>query len=169
MVGEISIGRYCQFAPYSAAYATTHATSYLSIYVNKRLFDRELQRNNRHRPIRIGSDVWVGHGVVILPGVNIGNGAVIGASAVVTKPIPAFSIAVGNPARVIGNRFPEEVISLIEELAWWELDPKDLSVIKDAFFQDLAEGGPRVCEALRDAIQTIKRSGSRISSRASAP
>lgn len=57
-----------------------------------------------HRPVRIENDVWVGANCVILPGVTIGEGAVIGAGSIVTKSIPPFAIAVGNPARVIRTR-----------------------------------------------------------------
>jgi maltose O-acetyltransferase len=56
------------------------------------------------RAVRIDNDAWIGANCIILPGVTIGEGAVIGAGSVVTKAIPAFSIAVGNPARVIRNR-----------------------------------------------------------------
>ena len=53
------------------------------------------------KPIRIGSGVWIGGGVIILPGVTIGDGCVVGAGAIVTQDIPADSLAVGNPARII--------------------------------------------------------------------
>jgi maltose O-acetyltransferase len=53
------------------------------------------------RPITIGSDCWFGGGAIVCPGVTIGDGCVIGAGAVVTKDIPAYSLAVGNPARVV--------------------------------------------------------------------
>lgn len=53
------------------------------------------------KPVTIGRDVWIGTRVIILPGVQIGEGAVIGASSVVTKNIPAFAVAAGNPARVV--------------------------------------------------------------------
>ncbi|MGY3564830.1 acyltransferase [Sinomonas sp. RB5] len=59
-------------------------------------------------PVLIGSDVWIGFGSTILSGVEIGDGAVIGAGAVVSRSIPANSIAVGNPARVVGKRFEDE-------------------------------------------------------------
>jgi chloramphenicol O-acetyltransferase type B len=67
----------------------------------------------------IGHDVWIGLGAVILSGVNIGNGAVIGASAMVTKNVLAYSIVVGNPGKIIGTRFSDEEINILEELCWW--------------------------------------------------
>lgn len=57
-----------------------------------------------HKPVRIASDVWIGANCVILPGVTIGEGAVIAAGSVVTKNVPAFAFAAGIPARVIKNR-----------------------------------------------------------------
>lgn len=56
------------------------------------------------RPVHIGSDVWFGVGVTVLPGVTVGDGAVLGARAVVTKDVPAGAIAVGSPARIIRYR-----------------------------------------------------------------
>jgi len=53
------------------------------------------------KPIRIGSGVWIGGGAIVLPGVTIGDGCVIGAGSVVTRDLPPFSLAVGNPARVV--------------------------------------------------------------------
>lgn len=62
------------------------------------------------RATTIGSDVWIGFGAIILSGVTIGDGAVIGAGSVVTRDIPENSIAVGNPARVIGSRFDPKAL-----------------------------------------------------------
>lgn len=56
----------------------------------------------------IGSDVWLGYGTIVLSGVSIGDSTIVGAGSVVTKSLPANSIAVGNPARVIGNRFDDD-------------------------------------------------------------
>lgn len=62
------------------------------------------QGYEEHRPVVIGDDVWIGSRVTILPGVHIGNGCIIGAGAVVTKSVPDYCIAAGNPARVVKKR-----------------------------------------------------------------
>lgn len=83
-----------------------------------------------HRPNRyqiiIGHDVWIGRGATVMGGVKIGNGAVIGAKAVVAKDIPPYAIAVGNPARVVKYRFDEETIKNFLAVKWWNWDLKKL-------------------------------------------
>ena len=79
-----------------------------------------------HR-VTLGHDVWLGHGVIVLPGVSIGTGAAIGAGAVVTKDIPPFAVAVGNPARVIRFRFPADIRAALMEIAWWDWPRERLS------------------------------------------
>jgi len=69
--------------------------------------------------IKVGNDCWIGNGARILSAVTVGDGAVVGAMAVVAKDVPPFAIVVGNPARVIGYRFPEEQIRSLLEIAWW--------------------------------------------------
>ena len=69
--------------------------------------------------IIIGNDVWIGYEAVILSGVTIGDGAIIGARAVVTKDVPPYTIAGGVPAKQIRKRFPDEVISTLLSLKWW--------------------------------------------------
>lgn len=78
------------------------------------------------RYTRIGHDVWVGHGAVIMAGVNIGTGAIIGGNAVVTKDVPPYHIAVGNPARVVRMRFSEEIAADLLDSAWWQRAYTDL-------------------------------------------
>ena len=68
----------------------------------------------------VGNDVWIGENVTILPGVHIGDGAIIGANSVVAKDIPAYSISVGNPCEVKKYRFDAEMIRLLEQLKWWD-------------------------------------------------
>lgn len=68
----------------------------------------------------IGNDVWIGHSALILEGVKIGDGAIVGAGAVVTKDVPPYSIVVGVPAKVIKYRFSENEIAKLSELKWWD-------------------------------------------------
>lgn len=74
----------------------------------------------------VGSDVWFGRNCVVMPGVKIGDGAIIAAHSVVTKDIPPYTLAGGNPARIIKNRFDEELTGLLLELKWWNLEEAEL-------------------------------------------
>lgn len=69
----------------------------------------------------VGNDVWIGQNATILPGVHIGDGAIIGANSVVAKHVEPYSIVAGNPARFIRKRFDEEMINLLLEVRWWNL------------------------------------------------
>ncbi len=68
----------------------------------------------------LGHDVWIGHGAIVLPGVQIGTGAAIGAGTVVTKDVPPFAIVVGNPGRILRYRFPPEIIAALQQIGWWD-------------------------------------------------
>lgn len=76
----------------------------------------------------IGNDVWIGYDVLIMPGVNIGNGAIISSRSVVVSDVPAYSIVGGNPAKIIKQRFETEVISALEEIAWWDWPIEKISL-----------------------------------------
>jgi virginiamycin A acetyltransferase len=68
----------------------------------------------------IGSDVWIGYEAVILQGVHIGDGAIVGARAVVTKDVPPYTIVGGVPARELSKRFPPETVERLLKLRWWD-------------------------------------------------
>lgn len=68
----------------------------------------------------VGNDVWIGEQATILPGIRIGDGAIIGAHSVVGSDIPPYTIAAGNPARVIRKRFDDELIQMMLALRWWD-------------------------------------------------
>ena len=76
----------------------------------------------------VGNDVWIGQNVTILPGVHIGDGAIIGANSVVAKDIPSYSVSVGNPCEIKRLRFDDELIKLLNELKWWD---KSVDEIKE--------------------------------------
>lgn len=77
----------------------------------------------------IGNDVWIGRESVIMPGVKIGDGAIIGAYSVVTKNIEAYSVVGGNPASFIKYRFDKELRELLLKFKWWDLEPEKLAEI----------------------------------------
>jgi maltose O-acetyltransferase len=103
--GPVTIGDYVMMGPDCVIYTQNHKIDDLSKPMQQAGFSDV-------KPVTIGNDVWIGARVIILPGVTIGEGSVIGAGAVVSKDIPPYSVAVGNPIRVVKNRkeaFGEEV------------------------------------------------------------
>lgn len=75
----------------------------------------------------IGNDVWIGQNATILPGVHIGDGAIIGMDSVVAKDIAPYSVAVGNPAKEIRKRFDDELIQLMLKLKWWDMEIDEIN------------------------------------------
>ena len=69
--------------------------------------------------VEIGSDVWLGAHCTIVPGVRIGSGAIVAAGCVVTKDVPPYAIAAGNPGRVVRMRCTDEEARVLLEIAWW--------------------------------------------------
>jgi acetyltransferase-like isoleucine patch superfamily enzyme len=78
------------------------------------------------KPTVIGNDVYIGHDAFILPGVKIGNGAVIGARAVVTKDVPSYAIVAGCPAMIKRYRFTDDIIDELERTQWWKFSLRQL-------------------------------------------
>ena len=68
----------------------------------------------------VGNDVWIGQGAVILPGVHIGDGAIIGLKSVVGSDVEPYTIVAGDPAKLVRKRFDDELISLLQKFKWWD-------------------------------------------------
>jgi len=68
----------------------------------------------------VGNDVWLGHRVLVMPGVTIGHGAIVAAASVVVSDIPPYAIAGGNPAHVIRRRYDDEDVERLLDAAWWD-------------------------------------------------
>lgn len=124
---RLHVGRYCSIAANcQIILGGNHHTKWISTYGFYQEPDKfsafsDLSEDNSvyHGNITIGNDVWIGRNVLILPGCNIGNGAIIGAGAVVAGNIPPYSIAIGNPCKVVRSRFTERQIKQLEDIAWW--------------------------------------------------
>jgi virginiamycin A acetyltransferase len=93
----------------------------------------------------VGNDVWIGYDAVIMPGVKIGDGAVIAAKSVVTKDVPPYTIVGGNPASLIKQRFSDAEIAQLLEIRWWDWDIQkiagNLDKIMDSDIQALRNAG----------------------------
>lgn len=68
----------------------------------------------------IGNDVWIGYDALIMPGISIGDGAIISSRSVVVTDVPPYAVAGGNPARVLKERFPKHIVNAILQVAWWD-------------------------------------------------
>ena len=74
----------------------------------------------------IGNDVWIGQHVTVLPGVRIGDSAIIAANATITKDVPAYHIAGGNPCRILRKRFDDVLIAHLLHICWWDWDAEKI-------------------------------------------
>lgn len=122
------IGNYCSISSGVKCFAENHPMDYVSMHplFYESEFGGKVKDNRQKTRLEIGNGCWIGYNVIITSGcAKIGNGAVIGAGAVVTKDIPRYAIVAGVPAKIIGYRFNEKQIELIEKSEWWKYD-KDM-------------------------------------------
>ncbi len=93
----------------------------------------------------VGNDVWIGQNVTVMPGVHIGDGSIIAANSVVTKNVPPYHIAGGNPCKIIKKRFDDELIDYLLKLKWWDWS-------EEKIFKNLEV----LCSSDLDKIKSIK-------------
>jgi virginiamycin A acetyltransferase len=126
---RLIIGRFCaiatgaRFLLSSANHPMLGSTAYPFFIFGGDWFERSadlLPRIRSRGDTVIGNDVWIGRDAVIMPGVTIGDGAIVGARAVVASDVAPYAIVGGNPARLIRRRFSEEDIERLLRIAWWD-------------------------------------------------
>ena len=126
---RLVIGRFCSIACGAKFIfnSANHTLSSLSTYPFPLFFEEwGLDRKDvtdswdNKGDIVIGNDVWIGYEAVILAGVNIGDGAIIGTRALVTRDVPPYTIVGGIPAKPIRKRFSEDVITKLTDIRWWD-------------------------------------------------
>jgi len=119
----VTIGNFCSFGQETLIFSKAdHALNLPSTFPLRTLLlhpERGDQDAVTKGAVSIGHDVWVGARAMILSGVTIGNGAVIGAGALVTKNVPPYAIVAGNPAQLVRYRFTEHQIEALQHIAWW--------------------------------------------------
>jgi virginiamycin A acetyltransferase len=132
---KLIIGKFCavatgvKFIMNGAAHNIQGLSSYPF-----RIFGGEWERNLPSEfsfPYRgdtvVGNDVWLGYDSLIMPGMKIGDGAIVASRSVVTKDVPPYAIVGGNPARVIRTRFDEPTIAALLQIRWWDWDPEKIT------------------------------------------
>ncbi len=161
---ETEIGSFCSIAADVQIGLTQHPGHFLSTHpfayktkftpMFKAIFpalkNRELYDFPVAVPCRIGNDVWLGSGAMIMDGVSVGDGAIVAANAVVTRDVPPYAIVGGVPAKVIKYRFAPEIIEKLMRLKWWELDEK---LIMQLPFDDI-NACVDMLEKFRDQMNT---------------
>jgi Acetyltransferase (isoleucine patch superfamily) len=139
MINNATIGNYCSIAPGVKIGQANHDITCISTYGKVCEGYNGFKMHNE--PTVIGDNVWIAANAIILQGVKIGDGAVIGAGAIVNKNIPPYAIAVGVPAKVIKFRFDEQKIRQINENIDWKKDlnelKKDIYAIHDKWKIDI--------------------------------
>ncbi len=125
---RLVIGRYCALATgvtflmAGAAHRMTGLSTYpFPLMGGDWLETMPLFRERERRGDTVlGNDVWLGHRATVLPGVRIGDGAVVAAESVVTSDVPPYAVVAGNPARLVRLRFTEPEIARLSAIAWWD-------------------------------------------------
>lgn len=125
---RLRIGQFCSLA-YGChiLLGGEHRTDFVSTYrfpsyspFRESMPDPEAATSTSKGDVVIGNDVWIGHQSMILSGVELGDGVVVGAGSVVRRSAPPYAILAGNPARVLGYRFPEQQIEALLRIRWWD-------------------------------------------------
>lgn len=151
---RLVIGKFCSIACGARFLfnSANHTLASLSTYPFPLFFEEwGLEKENvaqawdNKGDILVGNDVWIGYEAIILAGVAIGDGAVIGARAVVTKDVPPYTIVGGTPARPIRKRFEDETIARLLALKWWdwpeEKIARNIRTIQSGCIEELESGG----------------------------
>lgn len=123
---KVTVGRYCSVAEgVTVMLGGNHRYDWVTTYPFSGMREKypeaaHIEGHPRSNgDVQIGSDVWLGRCSVVLSGVTIGDGAVVGAYAVVTRDVPPYAIVGGNPAEIIRYRFSREHIERLLQVAWW--------------------------------------------------
>lgn len=140
LYGNVEIGKYCDVSRNVTFQGTNHVT--FKAGIQARFYDDIIDNKLGHTSkgqIKIGNDVWIGAKAIILSGVKIDDGAIVGAGAVVTKDVNAYSISVGNPAVHKKYRFPKNIRNQLLRIKWWNWNEEKIKKNKEFFQMDLTK------------------------------
>jgi acetyltransferase-like isoleucine patch superfamily enzyme len=129
---RLRIGAFCSFAAGVEIFlGGEHRTDWVTTFPFPALWPEQAKHFSGHPRTRgdvvIGNDVWLGAGSILLSGICIGDGAVVGARAVVTRNVPPYAIVAGNPARIVRMRFTSHQVERLLALKWWQWDDERIT------------------------------------------
>lgn len=135
--GRVHVGHYAAIGRHVTVITSDHHTTFPNLQerLQRRIGAHSILTSGK--VVTLNHNCWIGDGVIVLQKASVGIGAVVGAGSVVTKPVPDFAIAVGNPARVLRYRFADDIITFLLECAWWEWDEERMRRNKRFFETDL--------------------------------
>lgn len=132
--GKVTVGAFCSISDYATFYlGGNHRTDWISTYPFCSFSDKfpGAECISGHPAskgeIRVGNDVWIADGAVIMSGSIIGDGCSIGANTIIAGAFDPYSIIVGNPAHTVRKRFQEQQIKALLEIKWWEWDDEKIT------------------------------------------
>ena len=139
---DITIGKYCSIASgvkficQSANHDMDMCCLYPFVIFNEHwalpdeMFSMSFDRvKSKKGATVIGNDVWIGHDAVIMPGVKIGDGAIIGTKSLVSRDVEPYTVVAGNPARPVRKRFDQATINRLLEMKWWDLPDEEVRAL----------------------------------------
>lgn len=135
---EVRIGKYCAMGSDIHIISSNHDIAHANLqYMFANRYIKKSVVDVSEGPVVIGNNVWVGDLAIILPGVRIGDGAVVAAGSVVTKDVEPFSVVAGNPAKLIKYRFNKKKIRKLIKIRWWNWSAKKIKANRLFFTLDL--------------------------------
>jgi acetyltransferase-like isoleucine patch superfamily enzyme len=155
--GRLIVGRFCSIAEGTQfILGGNHRTDWVTTYpfIRRRAewpgFAADLADVSTSRgDIVIGSDVWIGTGATILSGVRIGDGAAIGALAVVAQDVAPYGVVVGNPGRLVRKRFPDGIIDALLDIRWWDFEREKIISLLPLLQSNQIEAFIDACRSLK--------------------
>jgi len=152
---SLVIGKFTSIASVSVVLGGRHHHTDVSTYPFKQHYLGAVEDGTEALGVRIGNDVWIGTDAFVLDGVTIGDGAVIGARSVVSRDIPPYAIAAGDPAEVKRFRFTQEEIAMLTTTQWWDLPESFIKENVSLFYSpDVKDFVSKLAAALKEAART---------------